>query len=121
MTKKFITERNPWLRAGEAEVVEVFCQITKVWILGASIDDDICCGKQTDRKTGSSVISAVCVSAGPARRRFAYPPATAHMFGKRNSWTWPRAKMGQTDTDGEKTPTGSLSDDKHSVKTSDLI
>lgn len=52
-----------------------------------------------------------CVSAGPARRRFAYPPATAHMFGKLNSWTWPRAKMGQTDTDGEKTPTGSLSDD----------
>lgn len=53
------------------------------------------------------------VSAGPARRRFAYPPATTHMFGKRNSWMWPRAKMGQTDTDGEKTPTGSPSDDTH--------
>lgn len=51
------------------------------------------------------------MSAGPGRRWFAYPPATAHMFGKQNSWTWPRAKMGQIDTDGEKTPTGSLSDD----------
>lgn len=105
------TERHPWLRAGggEAIVEVVFCQITKVSILGASIDDDICCGKQTDRKARSSVISAV--SAGPVRRRFAYPPATAHMFGTWNSWTWPRAKMGQIDTDGEKAPTGSLSDD----------
>lgn len=52
------------------------------------------------------------VSAGPGRQTFAYPPATTtHMFGKQNSWMWPRAKMGQTDTDGEKTPTGSLSDD----------
>lgn len=42
------------------------------------------------------------VSAGPARRWFAYPPATTHMFGTWNSWMWPRAKMGQTDTDGEK-------------------
>lgn len=52
------------------------------------------------------------VSAGPARQTFVYPPATTtHMFEKQNSWMWPRAKMGQTDTDGEKTPTGSQSDD----------
>lgn len=57
------------------------------------------------------------VSAGPARWWFAYPPATAHMFGKRNSWMWPRAKMGQTNTDGEKTPNGSLSDYSHPQKT----
>lgn len=55
-------DRHIWLRAGgEAVVKMVFCQITKVWILAANIDDDICCGKQTDRRAGSSVISAVCV------------------------------------------------------------
>lgn len=65
--------------------------------------------RQTGRQGPVSYLQ--CVSAGPARRGCAYPPATAHMFGTWNSWPWPRAKMGQTDTDGEKTPTGSLSDD----------
>lgn len=53
------------------------------------------------------------VSAGPTWQRLAYPPATTHMFGKRNSWMWPKAKMGQTNTDGEKPPTGSVSDDSY--------
>lgn len=54
---------------------------------------------------GSSVISAVCVSESRVVM-IAYPPATAHMFGMRNSWTWPRAKLGQSDTDGAKLPVG---------------
>lgn len=66
-------------------------------------------GTWTGRKSPMSYLQSV--SAGPVQHRFAYPPATAHMFGKQNSWMWLRAKMGQTDADGEKTPNGSLSDD----------
>lgn len=60
------TDRHP--EYDKDAIAVMFCQITKVWILWASIDDDICCGKQTDRKAGSSVISAVCVCRSRAVR-----------------------------------------------------
>lgn len=63
----------------------------------AGIDD---IQHKEDREKQGPVSYPSSVSAGPVRQRFAYPPTTTHMFGKRNSWTWPKAKMGQTDTDG---------------------
>lgn len=66
---------------------------------------DIC---RRARTRASSVGCAVRVSGSRVRQTFVYPPATTtHMSEKQNSWMWPRAKMGQTGTDGEKAPTGS--------------
>ncbi|KAL1270752.1 hypothetical protein QQF64_029768 [Cirrhinus molitorella] len=52
-----------------------------------------------------SVMSAACFSLSRVVR-IAYPPATAHMLGTWNSWTWPWAKLGQAGTDGAKLPVG---------------
>lgn len=53
----------------------------------------------------SSVMSAAYFSSSRVVR-IAYPPATAHMLGTWNSWTWPWAKLGQAATDGAKLPVG---------------
>lgn len=61
-------------------------------------------GRWADRRWVQCHICSVCfrVPSGDD----CLSPTTAHMFGMRNSWTWPRAKLGQSDTDGAKLPVG---------------
>lgn len=56
---------------------------------------DICCVKRR-----GPVSYLQCVVSQSRLVMIAYPLATAHMLGTRNSWTWPWAKLGQTATDG---------------------
>lgn len=87
------------------------CRVTsaKVRATVADIHQDV---QQEEDRQKSGVQCHICsLCQQVPGDSFAYPPATTHMFGKRNSWMWPKAKMGQTQTDGEKkNPTGSVSD-----------